>query len=182
MILMIELMILGFLSEEPLHGYELRKRMEQLHGYARTISDGTIYPAIKRLIATGALSEEIIPGRGMSKRRMLSLTEIGRSLLIDRLRNAKGHDITDGGRFFVILAFLSILPTKEERDAVLSRRLAFLETPASFFYEGKRPLKASEIDDPYRKGIFVSAAASTKAEKAWLRKQLAVNDIPNSAD
>ena len=59
---MIELMILGFLAEGPQHGYELRRRMSQLHGYARLISDGTVYPAINRLIAAGAVTEADEPG------------------------------------------------------------------------------------------------------------------------
>ena len=42
-------MILGFLSEKPMCGYELRKKMEQLQGYARTFSDGAVYPALRRL-------------------------------------------------------------------------------------------------------------------------------------
>ena len=34
---LIEMMILGFLSERSMCGYELRKKMEQLQGYAREI-------------------------------------------------------------------------------------------------------------------------------------------------
>lgn len=41
---LIEMMILGFLSERSMCGYELRKKMEQLQGYARKFSDGTVYP------------------------------------------------------------------------------------------------------------------------------------------
>ena len=48
---------------------------------------------------------------------------------MQRLRDAAGHDITDGHRFFVVLAFLSKLPDAEERDAVLRRRLDFLSGP-----------------------------------------------------
>lgn len=34
---LIEMMILGFLSERSMCGYELRKKMEQLQGYARKL-------------------------------------------------------------------------------------------------------------------------------------------------
>jgi len=175
MMVMIEVMILGFLADGPLHGYELRRRMAQLHGYARTISDGTIYPAINRLVAAGALTQETQPGTGAAQRRTLSLTDAGRERLQQRLRDARGHDITDPGRFFIVLAFLSLLPDDADRRAVLTRRLDYLERPVSFFSDGERPLRAADIEDPYRRGILVSAIASNRAERAWLREQL---DLP----
>lgn len=46
---MLELAILGFLYEQPLHGYELKRRVAHLTGHVRPIADGTLYPAIKRL-------------------------------------------------------------------------------------------------------------------------------------
>jgi DNA-binding PadR family transcriptional regulator len=168
----IELMILGFLAEEPLHGYELRRRMEQLHGYARTISDGTLYPAITRLIKGGLVTRESEPGRAGAPRQTLRLTEAGRTRMLDRLRGADGHDITDGSRFFVVLSFLSLLPDLAERDAVLRRRLDYLEQPASFFYDGERPLRAADLTDPYRRGILLSARATSRAERAWIRELL----------
>jgi DNA-binding PadR family transcriptional regulator len=168
----IELMILGFLADGPLHGYELRRRMEQLHGYARTISDGTLYPAITRLVADGLITRQTEPGKAGGQRHTLHLTDTGRQRLAQRLRDATGHDITDGHRFFVVLAFLSKLPDPEERDAVLRRRLAFLSQPASFFYDGDKPLRAADITDPYRQGILISARATSRAERAWLRERL----------
>ena len=169
---MIETMILGFLAEGPKHGYELRREMSQLNGYVRPISDGTIYPAINRLVKAGALVEHSQPGTGAAPRRTLELTDEGRAYLIDKLRDAQGRDITDPARYFVVLAFLSLVPEDADRRAVLARRLDYLENPVSFFSAGARPLNLAEITDPYRKGIFVSAIASSRAERAWLHEQL----------
>ena len=55
---LIEMMILGFLSERSMCGYELRKKMEQLQGYTRKFSDGAIYPATNRLVEAGLISEQ----------------------------------------------------------------------------------------------------------------------------
>ena len=165
-------MILGFLAEGPLHGYELRRRMEQLHGYARSISWGTLYPAITRLAKAGLVRQETEPGKAGAARITLHLTAAGAAELVARLRSADGHDITDGHRFMVVLAFLSHVPDKADRDAVLRRRLDFLAPRASFFYDGDRPLKADDVTDPYRRGILVSARATSRAERAWLREML----------
>lgn len=169
---MIETMILGFLAEGPLHGYELRRQMEQLHGYARTISDGTLYPAITRLAKAGFITRETEAGRAGAPRQTLHLTDAGRERLTDLLRGASGHDITDGSRFFVLLTFLSLLPEETERNAVLRRRLEYLEQPASFFYDGDKALRAADLADPYRRGILLSARATNRAERTWIREML----------
>jgi hypothetical protein len=50
--------------------------------------------------------------------------------------------------------------------------LEFLEEPASFFYDDERPLRAEEIADPYRRGMLITARATSRAERTWLRETL----------
>jgi len=71
-----------------------------------------------------------------------------------------------------LLAFLSLLPDVADQHAVLRRRLEFLERPASFFYDEDRPLRAEDVTDPYRRGMFVIARATSRAERAWLHEVL----------
>ena len=52
---MLELAILGVLKEQPLHGYELKKRLADALGPLSSVSFGSLYPALKRLQAAGAL-------------------------------------------------------------------------------------------------------------------------------
>ncbi len=52
---MLELAILGVLKEQPLHGYELKKRLSEALGPLSSVSFGSLYPALKRLQAAGAL-------------------------------------------------------------------------------------------------------------------------------
>lgn len=169
-------MVLGFLAEGPLHGYALRQKMDRLHGYARSVSFGTLYPAIARLTDQGLVRQEAAPGSAGAARRVLHLTDRGRLDLERRLRTVSGLDVTDGQRFMVVLAFLSLLPDASARDDVLRRRLAFLDQPAGFFSDG--PLPDADIADPYRRGVLVSARATSRAERAWLRGMLAVPPAP----
>ncbi|MGW1753047.1 hypothetical protein [Streptomyces mirabilis] len=96
------------------------------------VSDGSLYPAISRLTGAG---------------------------LLERRTEPADHEITDFTRFFTVLAFLSRLPDEADQHAVLRRRLAFLEEPASFFYDGDRPLHAEEVPDRYRRGMLLTARA-----------------------
>lgn len=52
---MIELAILGVLQESDLHGYELKKRLREVLGPLSSVSFGSLYPALARLEAAGAV-------------------------------------------------------------------------------------------------------------------------------
>ena len=169
---MLELAILGFLYEAPLHGYELRKRITALTGHVRPVAESTLYPAIKRLEKSGWLVRETRPGAVAAPRHVLQLTPEGRRELERRLAGPERGEITDENRWFTLLAFLRHLPGAGAQAEVLRRRLGFLEEPASFFYEGDRPLRAEELDDPFRQGILTIARATSRAEITWLRATL----------
>ncbi|MFI1470205.1 PadR family transcriptional regulator [Streptomyces wuyuanensis] len=170
---MLELAILGFLAEGPLHGYQLRQRIAHLSGHTRPVSDGSLYPAINRLVGAGMLDRRTEPGASAAQRHTLSLTDAGHSELLRRLRDVNGLDISDSIRYFTVLAFLSNLPDTADQHAVLRRRLDFLEQPASFFHDGDRRLGVEDTDDPYRRGMLTIARATSCAERAWLREVLA---------
>jgi DNA-binding PadR family transcriptional regulator len=51
------LAILGLLKEHPMHGYDLRKRMREDFGLLSSLSFGSLYPALARLEASGAVRE-----------------------------------------------------------------------------------------------------------------------------
>ncbi len=54
----LEFAVLGLLRESPMHGYELRKRLNTSLGVFRAFSYGTLYPCLKTLVANGWLIEE----------------------------------------------------------------------------------------------------------------------------
>ena len=54
----LELAVLGLLHESPMHGYELRKRLNGLLGTLRAISYGSLYPALKSMLAAGWIAED----------------------------------------------------------------------------------------------------------------------------
>lgn len=54
----LEFAVLGLLHESPLHGYELRKRLNGVLGSFRAISYGSLYPCLKELLAEGYIAED----------------------------------------------------------------------------------------------------------------------------
>jgi DNA-binding PadR family transcriptional regulator len=64
----LELAVLGLLHESPLHGYELRKRLNLLLGWSRLLSYGSLYPALKRMLRAGWITEVAAGPAGVSRR------------------------------------------------------------------------------------------------------------------
>ena len=54
----LELAVLGLLHESPMHGYELRKRLNTLLGMFRAFSYGSLYPCLKELLGKGLIMED----------------------------------------------------------------------------------------------------------------------------
>ena len=53
----LEFAVLGVLSDGPLHGYELRKRLTAVLGPFRALSYGSVYPCLRRLQGRGLIDE-----------------------------------------------------------------------------------------------------------------------------
>jgi DNA-binding PadR family transcriptional regulator len=54
----LDLAVLGLLHESPMHGYELRKRLNAVLGAFRALSYGTLYPCLKDLVARGWIADQ----------------------------------------------------------------------------------------------------------------------------
>ncbi|WP_445256276.1 PadR family transcriptional regulator [Nocardioides aurantiacus] len=67
----LELAVLGLLHESPLHGYELRKRLNLLLGWTRLLSYGSLYPALKRMLRAGLVTEDTAVSPGVSRRQRI---------------------------------------------------------------------------------------------------------------
>src|SRR5260370_36006275 len=52
----LELAVLGLLKDQPLHGYELKKRLSETLGFLWGVSYGSLYPALRRLEKSGAIA------------------------------------------------------------------------------------------------------------------------------
>lgn len=83
------LLILLSLAEQARHGYAIMKDVEQMSGGRVTLSTGTLYGALQRLLAQGWI--ERFKETGVSRdRRAYRLTALGKrnlKLEVDRMRH-----------------------------------------------------------------------------------------------
>jgi len=148
---MLELAILGLLQEQELHGYELKKRLGETLGPFSGASFGSLYPALRRLEASGAV--KAVEARAATPARPTPMTgSLGGELAAFRARRVaasptgrgkkvygiteRGQELfeellaadaaTDDDRTFTLkLAFARFLPG-EARLRLLERRRAHL--------------------------------------------------------
>ena len=77
----LELMILQTLRRKPLHGYALAQQIKALSNDLLQIEEGSLYPALQRMLKSGWLESE----NGLSERsrpvRIFKLTQAGRQRL-----------------------------------------------------------------------------------------------------
>src|SRR6266853_4526154 len=75
------LLILRTLSRGPLHGYAIARRIKDSSADALRIEDGSLYPALNRLLVKGWLAAEWGISENNRKARFYRLTTEGRKQL-----------------------------------------------------------------------------------------------------
>lgn len=74
-----EYALLGFLAQQPDHGYELHQRLVNELGHIWHISQSQVYNILKRLETQGDITGELQPQDKLPSRRFYQLTQAGRS-------------------------------------------------------------------------------------------------------
>src|SRR5271155_303735 len=127
----LELAVLGLLHETPMHGYELRKRLNSVLGAFRAFGYGSLYPCLKDLLTQGLIAEEAPAGptakplAGRRSKIVYRLTADGKERLQDLLREAGPAAWEDDG-FGVHFAFFG-LTRADIRMRILEGRRSRLE-------------------------------------------------------
>ena len=161
---MLELAILGLLKELPLHGYELKKRLNDSLGQFWGVSYGSLYPALRRLQKQGAV-EMIFPKEEVGRRKnVYRITSKGEEIFAELLERA-GQDASADDAFSVRLAFFKYLKP-ETRIRLLERRRAFLDGRSSTLKDSLR--RAKETIDNYTLSLMNHQLAATEDDIRWL--------------
>ncbi len=164
----LELAVLGLLHEHPLHGYELRKRLNAVLGPFRAISYGSLYPCLKELLAGGLIATEEPDQTEVSATRrsriVYKLTAEGKDHL-QQLLDEAGPAAWEDETFGVHLAFFA------QTDAAV--RLRILEGRRSRLEERKEHVRSAlsrtrERLDNYTLALQEHGLESVEREVRWL--------------
>ena len=166
---MLELAVLALLSESPMHGYELRKRLSAVLGAFHRFSYGSLYPCLRRLQASGYVTadDEGAAGRiGGRSRVVYTLTAEGKEKLAELLGEG-GPSSWEDEMFGVRFAFFS------KTDAAV--RLRILEGRRGRLEERREKVRAAlartrERLDSYTLELQRHGLESVEREVRWLNE------------
>jgi DNA-binding PadR family transcriptional regulator len=171
----LELAVLGLLHQSPLHGYELRKRLNTVLGSFRAFSYGSLYPCLRDLQHRGWIAEdgpaELAAGgpaslAGRRSKIVYKLTAEGKEHFQELLADS-GPAAWDDENFGVHLAFFG------QTDADV--RLRILEGRRSRLEERVDTLRQSlsrgrERVDAYTLELQRHGLESVEREVRWLNE------------
>jgi DNA-binding PadR family transcriptional regulator len=188
----IELAILGVLKESELHGYELKKRLREVLGPLSSVSFGSLYPALARLEAMGAVkaveaadtAAPTIPmtgsftgeaaafrsarrkaTRGPRGKKVYGITEVG----VARLCELVADPSDDDRAFTVKLAFCRFC----EPDI----RLRLLQRRRDALAKQLADRKPGTAGDRYLRALMEHDTESVERDIAWLDRLIETEEI-----
>ena len=77
----LDLLVLKTLSLQPLHGWGISQRVQQLSGGEMEVNQGSLYPALQRLEKEGLITSEWQVTENNRRARYYELTPAGRGVL-----------------------------------------------------------------------------------------------------
>lgn len=189
---MLELAILGLLKDQEFHGYELKKRLNDTLGFASGVSFGSLYPALARLEAagavkaveakdgaaapiplTGSLSGELAAfrarkaaTRGSRGKKVYGITARGEALF-EELLAAESQSSEDDRTFNLRLAFARHLPP-DARLGMLERRRAHL---LERLVQIRARVKA--VRDGYTRSLVEHDREAAEHDLSWIDRLIA---------
>jgi len=177
----LEFAVLGLLHEAPMHGYELRKRLNAVLGSFRAFSYGSLYPCLKQLLRTGWIVEDVPADAGKlaGKRSKIvyKLTAEGKEHFQELLAES-GPSAWEDENFGVHFAFFA------RTDA--ATRLRILEGRRSRLEERLEGFRASlartrERVDAYTQELQRHGLESVEREVRWLNELIDSERHPGAA-
>jgi transcriptional regulator len=79
----LDLLILKALSLEPMHGWGMSQRIQQVSRDVLQVNQGSLYPALHRLERRGLIASQWRPSENNRRAKYYSLTSAGRKQLAE---------------------------------------------------------------------------------------------------
>lgn len=168
----IQYAILGFLSWQPLSGYDLKKLFAGSHAFHWSGNNNQIYRSLVQLHDEGLVTVEVQPQADRPPRKVYTITPRGRQALRQWLRSPPELPQLRS-TFLVQLAWAGELPP-EALDSLLAQYEHEVEMQLLMCREQARRGGLNPARTPRERHIWQMIAehpvAAYEAELAWLRR------------
>ena len=172
---MIDLAILGLLKDEPLHGYELRKRVAGI-GAGSGFSYGSLYPALRRLERDGHILKTR-PAGSIRGKKVYALTPHGNARFLVLLGAGDGPETERG--FALRLAFFRHLALDARLEALQDRRAETAERLHEAHKARRAALRSATVER-YTRALLDRAVQHQEVELRWIDALLVEEGEPGT--
>jgi DNA-binding PadR family transcriptional regulator len=168
--------VLGFLIDQPMHGYALKRALSPALPPTQQMNDGILYPLLKRLEADGLVRKRIEQGRGGRKRHVFHPTPKGRREFErwlagpDDESDEVAYDFLLGHPFLTKCLFFASLAPDQVRAKLRAQLADCSEKLATF--EGIRARMVERGVDAHRIAVLDLGIAQHKEKERWLRRMI----------
>lgn len=164
----LEFALLGLLSQTPLHGYELRKRMGTIFGPFRALSFSVLYPQLRRMLEAGLIEESVVDSPSRRSRIVYDITDKGQARFENLTETVSPETWEDEG-FEIRFAFFSPTSSKN-RVRILEGRHRRLKEKAEIL---RADLERSAVGlDKYLIEWRRHSLETAEREIAWLEEMI----------
>ena len=167
----VEVVVLGLLAEEPMHGYDLLERFRaRSMGFWVEVGKASVYQTLHRLEARGLIAGRSHVGREGPDRRVYRITRSGRARLGEGLAERFGELApyeTDAG---LALGFSDRLSAPQAKEAIAARELALRDLLDALAAERERTAGQGGPGRVLSDAMLDRQRALAEAELAWLAR------------
>ena len=121
----LQTVILGFLMQKSMTGYDLKKAFSMSFSFFSSLSYGSIYPALKKMEELGQVSKKVEIQDGAPNRKIYTITGKGRKAFLESLRGPLIPERHKSPFLMKLFFFAHLAP--EERKAITAGLLNFVE-------------------------------------------------------
>jgi DNA-binding PadR family transcriptional regulator len=155
--------LLGLLSKESRHGYDLKRAFERLLGGTWPINIGQIYTTLTRLERDGLVTAETVAQSNVPDRKMYSLTAAGHEALAEWLGQPVGDEVVLKDEMFLKVLVHGIVENGDASDLVWRQRQHQLQLLAEL-----EDLRADPDLDRATRLVLEGAMLHVEADLQWL--------------
>jgi DNA-binding PadR family transcriptional regulator len=169
----VEHAILGFLIDQPMHGYALKRALSPALPPEQRVNDGRLYPLLKKMEAEELISGRVERHEQRPDRRVFHPTAKGRKAFAQWLEgselehDAVAYDFLIGHPFLTKCLFFGRLAPRavaEKLESHLAESSAKLDT----FRRIREGMVARQVD-PYRIAVLDLGIAQQRQKIRWLK-------------
>ena len=154
-------LVLGLLADQPMTGYDIKKVVETSLSAVTTVSYGTLYPTLHKLLHEEAVEVQEVPQKNRPSKKVYHITRKGQDELVGWLQEPTTADQMKRD-FLLKVYFAKDLPASYLRAMVVQRRKE-VETLLQTLREEK-----DEVRNPWHKHVMGYTLSMCMAEIDWL--------------